>query len=105
MAQFLYPDAPKEFEALEHRSILKLLRMPGNALPRRLALTLKEYLGVEPRPLLHSFLAVLSRYAMSEQNYFIELARDLASLSSDANLIVDCCRICPTGGLDSPPII
>jgi len=105
VAQFLYPDFPKEFQALEHRSILRLLRMSGNDLPRCLTLTLKEFLGVEPRPILHSFLGVLSRYAMSEQDYFISLAKEISSFLSDANTVLDRCRVCPTGGLDSTPIL
>ena len=40
MLLYLFPDFPKAFEALEHRTVLKLLRMPGNSLTRHLSLPL-----------------------------------------------------------------
>jgi len=105
VAQFIFPDFPSDLERLEHQSILKILRMPGNALSRRLALSLREFLGVEPKPLIHSFLAVMPRYAMSEQTHLIELAKHITVLLGDERNLRESGRICPTGGLDSVPIV
>lgn len=47
----------------------------------------------------------MSRYAMSEQPYLISLARQIAELRGDEASLHEVGRICPTGGLDSVPII
>ena len=45
------------------------------------------------------FLAILSRYAMSEQPYLIDLAKEIADLLRDGRSLSEVNRICPTGGL------
>jgi len=105
VSQLIFPDFLEELEALEHRSILKLLRMPGNSLPRALCLSLKAFVGVDPRSLVFSCLANMTRYAMSEQVYLGELAKDLADRMGDDLASLDIGKICPSGGLDSVPIV
>lgn len=82
---------------MAYRSVL------GNSLSRLLCLSLRTSVGTDPRPSIGSCLACMTRLAMSEQGYLVELVKDIFHRMGDDLPVNSVGIICPVGSLDSTP--
>ena len=105
VSQFAIPPDLFHVNALAHRSIHSILRIPPNSFSVLLTNTIGFCSMIDPLPISAYCASVRYRFAISEAQYLRELRQSFFDLLDiDAPLLFLANRI-PNGGIDSPSIL
>ena len=102
VAQFAAPPVAAKIQELDAWSVHKILRLPAKCMPRNLCHTLEFCTLVNPIPLRAYCNACRFRFAHSERDYLLELARTVAAEVAGSSARVDQLPIGATVRYDLP---
>ena len=84
VSQFAIPPAALNIEALAHRSLHSILRLPPQTFSRKLTNSIGFCSAIDPTPILSYCASVRYRFAVSEADYLIQLKEDLFTFVGDS---------------------
>ena len=106
VSQFAIPPLSVNLEALAHRSIHSILRLPPQTFSRALTNTVGFCSSIDPTPLKSYCAAVRYRFAVSEADYLIQLKEDVFAFVGDSVTVSSqALNQIFHGGINSPSIL
>ena len=105
VSQFAIPPDSFNVQALAHRSVHSILRLPPNSFSRILTNSVGFCSAVNPLPINSYCASVRYRFAISEATYLLELKKTLFDLIGDEASVVSLANRIPLGGIQSPSIL
>ena len=105
VSQFAIPPDSFHIQALAHRSVHSILRIPPNSFSRKMTNSIGFCSMISPLPISSYCAAVRFRFASSEAPYLRELMKDIFAMLEDDLPLASLSGRMPLGGIDSPCIL
>ena len=105
VSQFAVPPDSFNVQALAHRSIHSILRIPPNSFSRDLTNSIGFRSVVNPLPISSYCASVRYRFAVSEASYLVHLKKGIFLLLGDEAPVISLSNQVPLGGIHSPSIL